>query len=76
LAQLQVARPQLWSLIATGAENIATIATTWNGIITIAGAGVRCPVVVTDRHWCREHRYYRYDLECIITIAGAGKEAD
>ena len=39
LAQLQVARPQLWSPIHTGAENIAPIATTWNGIITIAGAG-------------------------------------
>jgi hypothetical protein len=43
--------PHLWSPIPTGAENIATIATTRNGVITIAGAGVRSPVVVTDRHW-------------------------
>jgi hypothetical protein len=50
LAQLQVARPHL-SPIPTGAENIATIATTRYGMITIAGAGVRSPVVVTDRHW-------------------------
>jgi hypothetical protein len=52
LAQLQVARPGL-STIPTGAENIASIATTWYGIFTIAGAGVRSPVVVTDRRWRR-----------------------
>jgi hypothetical protein len=36
--------PHLWSLIPTGAENIATIARTRNGVITMAGAGVRSPV--------------------------------
>jgi hypothetical protein len=41
-----------------------------------AAAGGATALVVTDRHGCREHRYYRYDLECIFTIAGTGKEAD
>jgi hypothetical protein len=26
-------------------------------------AGGATALVVTDPHWCREHRYYRYDLE-------------
>ena len=40
IAQPQGARPQLWSLIATGAETIASIATTWYGIF-IMGALVK-----------------------------------
>jgi hypothetical protein len=27
-----------------------------------SAAGAATPVAVTDRHWCREHRFYRYDL--------------
>jgi hypothetical protein len=27
-----------------------------------ATAGGATPAVVTHRHWCREHRFYRYDL--------------
>ena len=49
MTQPQVARPQLWSPIATGAENISTIATTWNGIIIIAGAGKRCAALIAER---------------------------
>jgi hypothetical protein len=33
----------------TGAENIASIATTLHGIFTTVGAGVRRPVAVTDK---------------------------
>src|SRR5271165_4661358 len=28
-----------------------------------AAASSAAALVVTDRHWCRDHRYYRYDLE-------------
>ena len=28
-----------------------------------AAAGGATAIVVTDPHWCREQRYYRYDLE-------------
>jgi hypothetical protein len=27
-----------------------------------AAAGGATAAVVTHRHWCREHRFYRYDL--------------
>jgi hypothetical protein len=46
-----MARPHVWSLtIPTGAETIALLwRRLWNGIFTIAGAGVPRLVVVTDR---------------------------
>ena len=45
---------------------LAVLALTLSGCAPLpigAAAGGATGPVVTDPHWCREHRYYRYDLE-------------
>jgi hypothetical protein len=44
---------------------LAVLALTLSGCAPLpigAGAGGATALAVTDPHWCREHRYYRYDL--------------
>ena len=45
---------------------LAVLALTLSGCAPLpigTAAGGATALVVTDPHWCREHRYYRYDLE-------------
>jgi hypothetical protein len=61
---------------------LAVLALTLSGCAPLPigeAAGGAAALVVTDPHWCREHRYYRYDLEWHLhhcggwcTVSGCG----
>jgi hypothetical protein len=56
---------------------LAVLALTLSGCAPLpigAAAGGATALVATDPHWCRQHRYYRYDLEWHQNMAMQARE--